>query len=120
LSSTTTILFATWLLVPPTLELCPYAFGKSLTIIRKPTVSPDPHALALAAVGWAVSDDARAQRLLALTGLSADALRQGLGDRAVLAAVLDFLAGHEADLVAAASALDVEPAALVTASEALR
>jgi hypothetical protein len=65
-------------------------------------------------------DDARAARLLALTGLTPDDLRGRLGDPAVLGAVLDFLAGHEADLVAAAVALGVEPQALVEAREGLQ
>jgi Protein of unknown function (DUF3572) len=100
---------------PPDRRLRLYAPGKALTIIREPTVSPDPQALALAALGWVMDDGPRAQRLLALTGLSADDLRAGLRDPAVLAAVLDFLAGNEADLVAAAAALEVAPAALVAA-----
>lgn len=62
-----------------------------------------------------MADAPRAERLLALTGLTPDALRGGLGDPAVLGAVLDFLAGHEADLVAAAEALDVDPQAIVAA-----
>ena len=68
-----------------------------------------PRALALAALGWALANDDRAQRLLALTGLTGDALREGLGDRAVLAAVLEFLCAHEPDLLAAAEHLGVAP-----------
>lgn len=73
----------------------------------------------MAALGWVLGEEARAQRLLALTGLTPDTLRQGLGERAVLAAVLDFLAGHEPDLVAAAQALGVAPQELAAASERL-
>ena len=79
----------------------------------------DPHALALGALGWVLGDSDRAERLLALTGLDADALRGGLGDPAVLGAVLEFLASYEPDLVAAAEALGVEPAELMTARERL-
>lgn len=57
--------------------------------------------------------------MLALTGLTPEALRAGLGSRATLAAVLDFLAAHEPDLVAAADALGVTPEALVQARESL-
>ena len=46
-------------------------------------------------------------------------LRGGLGDPAVLGAVLDFLAGHEPDLVLAADALDVSPQELVAAAQAM-
>ena len=79
----------------------------------------DPQALALGALGWVLGDSDRAERLLALTGLDADALRAGLGDPAVLGAVLEFLASHEPDLVAAAEALGVEPAQLMAARERL-
>ena len=66
-----------------------------------------------------LTDQPRAERLLALTGLTPEALRHGLGDRTVLAAVLEFLAGHEADLVAAAIALDLPPDQISAASRAL-
>lgn len=61
----------------------------------------------------------RAARLLALTGLTPDALRDGLGDEAVLLAVLDFLCAHEPDLIEAAEALDIEPQTLASARESL-
>jgi hypothetical protein len=79
----------------------------------------DPAALALAALGWVLSDGARAGRLLALTGLGPDDLRAGLGDDAMLAAILRFLEAHEPDLVACADNLGVEPAALVEARRKL-
>lgn len=79
----------------------------------------DPQALALAALGWVLGDEARASRLLALTGLTPDDLRAGLGDPGTLGAVLDFLAAHEPDLVAAAEALGVEPQELAAARERL-
>jgi hypothetical protein len=66
-----------------------------------------------------LSDEARAERLLTLTGLTPDALRDGLGDPGVLGAVLEFLTGHEPDLIAAAEALGVEPAALAEAARSL-
>lgn len=66
-----------------------------------------------------LSDGPRAERLLALTGLTPDALRGRLNDRAVQAAVLDFLGQHEPDLIGAADALGVDPAALMAARERL-
>lgn len=72
--------------------------------------------LALEALCWALSDDKRAERLLSLTGLTPDHLRNGLSDRGVQAAVLEFLANHEPDLVLAADALDTTPEALVAAA----
>jgi hypothetical protein len=73
--------------------------------------------LALSALGWVLGDSDRAARLLALTGLTPEALREGLGDPATLAAVLDFLCAHEPDLVAAAEALGVAPRELAGARE---
>lgn len=66
-----------------------------------------------------LSDAPRADRLLALTGLTPDALREGLGDAAVLRAVLDFLANNESDLISAADAVGVSPQDLVAAGEKL-
>jgi hypothetical protein len=76
-------------------------------------------ALALSALGWALSDTQRAERLLALTGLTPDDLRSRLDDPAVLAAILGFLEAHEPDLIACAEALEVKLAALVAARETL-
>lgn len=66
-----------------------------------------------------LSDTDRAERFLALTGMTPDALRAGLTDSSVLGAVLDFLANHEADLVNAAFALDMSPEAIVAARKDL-
>ena len=79
----------------------------------------NPETLALAALGWIVGDAARAQRLLALTGLTPGELRWRAGEPALLAATIAFLEGHEPDLIACATALDVTPAALVDARRAL-
>ena len=77
--------------------------------------STEPEAIAIRALAWTLSDDRRAERLLSLTGLTPDQLRSGLEDRSVQLAVLDFLAAHEADLVAAADALDLAPEQLAAA-----
>ena len=66
-----------------------------------------------------LADQDRAERLLALTGLTPDILRDRLTDRSVLAAVLEYLAGHEPDLVLAADALNVPPERLARASAEL-
>ena len=75
----------------------------------------DPVALALSALAWTLDDASRAERLLALTGLTPGDLRDRAADPAVLAAVLGFLEAHEPDLVACAEALDRRPDALVAA-----
>ena len=89
-------------------------------MLREPkSPAPDPAALALGALGWVLGDEDRAGRLLALTGLTPEALRGGLGDPGVLGAVLEFLGQYEPDLVAAAAFLGVEPAELMAARERL-
>ncbi|HWK34833.1 DUF3572 domain-containing protein [Sphingomonas sp.] len=70
-------------------------------------------AIALQALAWTLGDPARAERLLAVTGLTPAALRAGAGEPATLAAVLGFLEAHEPDLVACAAATDTNPATLV-------
>jgi hypothetical protein len=77
-------------------------------------------ALALHALVFVLGDPPRTDRFLALTGLTPDALRAGVNDPVIMGAVLEFLANHEADLVAAAAALDVPPETLAAAWESLR
>jgi hypothetical protein len=77
-------------------------------------------ALALGALVFVLGDEARTDRFLALTGLTGDALRAGVNDPVIMGAVLEFLANHEADLVAAAAALDIPPETLAAAWEKLR
>ena len=82
--------------------------------------TPDPVALALRALAWTLAEPDRADRLLALTGIAPDDLRERAGEPALLAAALGFLLGHEPDLLACADALDVPPAALAAAEAALQ
>ena len=85
----------------------------------KPDQTNDDEALALGALGWTLSEDVRASRLVALTGLTPAGMRERLDDRDFLAAVLRFLEGHEPDLLACAAALNVAPTQLVSAREGL-
>ena len=98
-----------------------YAKAGALTIIREPSRSEtrSSDVLALEALGWALADEQRAERLLSLTGLTPERLRNSLTDRSVQAAVLEFLANHEPDLVRAAQALDTTPETLVAAAREL-
>jgi hypothetical protein len=73
----------------------------------------DAETVALGALGWTLSDDSRAGRLLALTGLSPETLRARIGEPDLLAAVLRFLEAHEPDLLACAEHLDTTPLHLV-------
>jgi hypothetical protein len=86
---------------------------------RPETNTQPPEALALHALAWTLGDPGRASRLLDLTGLDPQELRARAGDPALLAAALGFLEAHEPDLVACAEALEVTPAALVAARNAL-
>ncbi|MBC7506968.1 MAG: DUF3572 family protein [Sandarakinorhabdus sp.] len=65
------------------------------------------------------ADDELAPRFLALTGLDADDLRVRAAEPGVLAALIDFVAAHERDLVAAADTLGVTPQAIIAAGVAL-
>ena len=76
-------------------------------------------ALALQALGWILTDEPRAERLLALTGLTPQDLRESLGDRSTLAAILSFLTAHESDLVGCAVGLDRKPEDLAAAGHRL-
>ena len=75
--------------------------------------------VALSALGWTMTDTARADRLLALTGLSPSNLRRSVENSTLLAAVLQFLESHEPDLIACATALQLDPAELVRARTTL-
>ena len=79
----------------------------------------DAETLALGALGWVLAEDSRAERLLALTGLTPETLRARVQDRDFLAAVLRFLENHEPDLIACAEALGVPPLRLVSARQEL-
>ena len=79
----------------------------------------DAMAVALNALVWIVSDEARAERLLALTGLSPDDLRAGLGQPAMMANLLGYLTQYEPDLIAFAEAETIDPATIAAAYVAL-
>ncbi|CAN5430974.1 hypothetical protein BH10PSE12_BH10PSE12_37910 [soil metagenome] len=95
------------------------AIGSKMKPDKTENGAHDPQTLALLALGWLLSDERRAERLLALTGLDAQALRAGVGDSGVLDAILGFLEGHEPDLIACAEAIDCRPQALIAARQAL-
>jgi len=75
--------------------------------------------LALRALAWTLAEQARAERMLALTGLTGDDLRLRAAEPAVLAALLGFLEAYEPDLIACAEALEVTPTDLVRTREVL-
>jgi hypothetical protein len=79
----------------------------------------DPMLIALAALRWVVAEPARAERILAVTGLTPADLRERAGDSALLAAILAYLEAYEPDLIACAAAIEMPVQALVAAREAL-
>ncbi|MEO8722241.1 MAG: DUF3572 domain-containing protein [Sphingobium sp.] len=81
--------------------------------------TPDPAVIALMALGWVLQDERRAQRLLDLTGLSPEMLRERADDPVILAAILSFLESHEPDLVACADSLGLAPEMIVNAHREL-
>ena len=88
-------------------------------MIRSTPNHGDPVIVALGALAATLSDPRRAERLLALTGIGPDDLRERAGDPDLLAAVLRFLENHEPDLVEIAQTIGVNPGDLVAAREAL-
>lgn len=79
----------------------------------------DPLVLALQLLAHVVADADLGPRFLELTGMTADDLRQRAADPGMLSALIDFLAGNEADLVKAADAIGVPPAAIIAAGARL-
>ena len=73
--------------------------------------------MALAALAWVLSDTPRAERFLALTGLTPEGLRGAIGEPSTHRAVLDSLCAHEPDLLAAAESLGLDPAELAAMRE---
>jgi hypothetical protein len=88
-------------------------------MIRPTPNHGDPEIIALGALAATLADPRRAERLLALTGIGPDDLRERAGDADLLAAVLRFLENHEPDLVEVAEAIGVKPSDLVATREAL-
>ncbi|WP_373472370.1 DUF3572 family protein [Sphingorhabdus lacus] len=75
--------------------------------------------LAFQALAWALMDTSRADRLLALTGLTPAGLRTSIHHRGTQAAILSFLEAYEPDLIACAEVIGVSPTHLVKAREEL-
>ena len=68
-------------------------------MLKAETNPYDTMALALSALAWILSDDARAARLLSLTGLDGADLRARVGDPALHDAIFAFLEAHQPDLM---------------------
>jgi hypothetical protein len=75
----------------------------------------DPYALALAALAATLTDERRAGRFLALTGIGTDELRARADEPGLLAALIAFLEAHEPDLLSVCGAIGVRADELVAA-----
>ena len=82
-------------------------------------IKEDPETVAIEALAHVAADEALMTRFLTLTGIDLGDLRQAAGEPGFLVAVLDFLAGHEPDLVAFAQVSERDPEAVVSARHAL-
>jgi hypothetical protein len=85
----------------------------------RPKTPNDPAELALRALAATLTDERRAQRFLALTGIGTDELRLRASEPALLAALLGFLEAHEPDLIEVAEQLNVGVRELIEARQAL-
>jgi hypothetical protein len=88
-------------------------------MLREKITNAPPEVLALQALAHVAGDEDLGPRFLALSGLDAESLRARAGESLVLAAVIEFLASHEPDLLAVADKLKVKPEALIAAGTAL-
>lgn len=71
--------------------------------------SDTAQAIALQAVAFIFSEDSLRDRFLALSGTGVDDIRARIQDRDFLASLLEFLMGHEPDLVAFANSAGERP-----------
>ncbi|WP_241911907.1 DUF3572 domain-containing protein [Telmatospirillum siberiense] len=69
----------------------------------------DAEVVALRAVAWIFADDVLRDRFVALTGCGSDEVRLRLAQPAFLGAVLDFLLGNDADVIAFAEHAGLAP-----------
>ncbi len=105
--------------MPPSEERNPVDWYIVVLNERKINNAAAPELIGLQALAHVAGDPDLGPRFLALSGIDVETLRARAGDPVVLAAVIDFLTGREADLVACADAIGVTPQALAHAGAAL-
>jgi hypothetical protein len=88
-------------------------------MLSEKSTNAAPEVLGLQALAHVAGHDELGPRFLALTGMDSADLRARAGESSVLAAVIEFLASHEADLLAVAAVLGVKPEALIAAGQSL-
>lgn len=80
---------------------------------------PTADVLAFQALAFIVADDTLRDRFLALSGLDAETLRAQIEVAETQASVLEFLIGHDPDLMSFAEAAGVTPEHIVKSWRAL-
>jgi hypothetical protein len=87
--------------------------------MARPTPAPDPETLALMALAYVAGDSDLLDRFLALTGLDLEGLKARAQEPALLGATLDFLLGHEPDLMGFAAHSGLRPESIAAARRKL-
>lgn len=75
--------------------------------------------LAISGLQYIAGDDTTLSQFIALTGISANELREMAKDDAFYSAILDFLLAHEPTLLSFAAHADIHPADIQKAKFAL-
>lgn len=75
--------------------------------------------LALQAVAFLAGDDDRVSTFMAVSGISLDALRRSVGDKAMLAGILDYILANESLLLEFAENAGITPESVMRARQAL-
>lgn len=76
-------------------------------------------AIALQVLIWILQDDNRAERLIAVTGITPDDMRASLDEAWLLSAAISYLEGYEPDLIQCAKDIEIAPEQLVEAAAVL-
>ncbi|ARM87929.1 hypothetical protein RHEC894_CH01603 [Rhizobium sp. CIAT894] len=75
----------------------------------------DPHATAIAVLGWLADDPDMFGRFLALTGVAPGQVRSAVNDPGFLAGMMDFLMNHEPTAMAFCAASGISPETVTAA-----
>ena len=82
---------------------------------QKDTTGQDAEVLSIAILSWLAGEPELLSRFLALTGVDPADLRAAAGNRGFLAALVEFLMGHEPTLMAFCEATGTKPEQVVRA-----
>jgi Protein of unknown function (DUF3572). len=83
--------------------------------MREKQTPLDPFEVAAEILGWLANEPDMLSRFLALSGLTADQLRQAVNETGFRAGLLDFVMGHEPTLMAFCEATGTKPETVAAA-----